>query len=73
MSWVGIDLGTTHTRVSVFHNDTVNIITNGADMRMTPSCVTFSKEQRFFGEVSTFFFGDYIPFFCSYDIRNIRS
>jgi Hsp70 protein len=36
---IGIDLGTTYTRVSVYKNDTVHVLVNDQDERSTPSWV----------------------------------
>ncbi|CEL94499.1 unnamed protein product [Vitrella brassicaformis CCMP3155] len=42
---IGIDLGTTHSRVAVFQNNTAKLITNAHDDPAMPSCVAFTKES----------------------------
>lgn len=50
MAAVGIDLGTTYTRFSFFHNDNVEIITNNMGNRKTPTYVAFTEEGCLFGD-----------------------
>ncbi|RXH81501.1 hypothetical protein DVH24_034922 [Malus domestica] len=48
---VGIDLGTTHSRVAVWHKDHVEIILNDQGNRKTPSYVAFSEtDERLVGD-----------------------
>ncbi|KAM1093444.1 hypothetical protein ACFX2I_008586 [Malus domestica] len=48
---LGIDLGTTHSRVAVWHKDHVEIILNDQGNRKTPSYVAFSEtDERLVGD-----------------------
>jgi Hsp70 protein len=45
-SVIGIDLGTTYTRVAVYKNDTVHVLVNDQGERSTPSWVSFSGDGK---------------------------
>ncbi|KAJ2741493.1 hypothetical protein GGI20_005151 [Coemansia sp. BCRC 34301] len=47
---IGIDLGTTYSRVAVWHDDRVEVITNSHGSRATPSCVAFASTRRLVGD-----------------------
>jgi len=47
--YVGIDLGMTYTRVSVFINGTVKILADAEDNRHIPSYVAFTDTVRLVG------------------------
>ena len=49
---IGIDLGTTYSRVSVMLNDTVKIIANDQGSLITPSYVAFNDEGRMVGDAA---------------------
>ncbi|KAH7886308.1 heat shock cognate 70 [Phlebopus sp. FC_14] len=51
---VGIDLGTTHSCVAVWRNNQVDIIPNELGNRTTPSCVSFSNNERLIGDVAKY-------------------
>ncbi|QCE12850.1 heat shock a protein 5 [Vigna unguiculata] len=49
---IGIDLGTTYSRVAVWQqqHNSVEIIHNDYSNNITPSCVAFGDQQRFIGD-----------------------
>jgi L1 cell adhesion molecule like protein len=49
---IGIDLGTSFSCVAVYHNGKVEIVPNEHNDRITPSCLSFNNEAKFFGEVA---------------------
>jgi heat shock protein 5 len=47
---IGIDLGTSYSRVAVYQNNRVDIIANELGSRITPSVVSFGASRRLVGD-----------------------
>ena len=49
---VGIDLGTTYSCVAVWQGNRGEVIANDQGNRLTPSCVAFTRAERFVGDAA---------------------
>ncbi|KAJ2362818.1 Hsp70 chaperone, partial [Coemansia sp. RSA 2611] len=47
---IGIDLGTTYSRVAVWHDSQVEVIPNSHSNRYTPSCVAYASTRQLVGD-----------------------
>ncbi|KAJ2735654.1 Hsp70 chaperone [Coemansia sp. BCRC 34962] len=47
---IGIDLGTTYSRVAVWHDSCVEVIPNSHGNRFTPSCVAYASTRQLVGD-----------------------
>ena len=50
---IGIDLGTSYSRVGVWHNSKAVIVPNEHGMKSTPSCVSITDEGYVVGKEAT--------------------
>jgi molecular chaperone DnaK (HSP70) len=48
---VGVDLGSSKTKIAAVINGAVDIVTNDANFRETPTVVGFGPNERFIGEL----------------------
>ncbi len=49
-SVIGIDLGSLNTKIAAVQKGTVDVITNEANLRQTPTLVAFGSKERLMGE-----------------------
>ena len=47
---IGIDLGTTYTRIAVYHNDKLEIIPNDKGQKASASYISFTSTDELIGE-----------------------
>lgn len=52
MACIGLDIGTTHSCVGVFHNGKVNILANNQGFRSTPCYVSFFGKDQLVGDAA---------------------
>lgn len=52
MACIGLDIGTTHACVGVFHKGKVHIIANNQGFRTTPCCIAYQKDDLLIGETA---------------------
>jgi molecular chaperone DnaK (HSP70) len=66
MTAIGIDFGSVNSRVGVWKDGSIKVISNNQGNRTTPSYVAFTNKERLIGDsaksrVSVFFFFQSLP------------